>query len=122
MSRTIDASKRRWYYHQWFKTLDAFTDSAMRDLNRSEIAVYFILLRDTRPDGTARAGLSDLARRGGMSRSSATRAIRSLIGRKLLTVLKPGVPGKVSLYSVLPLDVLAKLNPTAAKWAEGSHS
>jgi DNA-binding MarR family transcriptional regulator len=121
MSRTTSANRRRWYFRQWLKTLDAFVDAGMRDLSRSELAVYLTLLRDTRPDGTARAGLSDLATRGGMSVRQASRAVQSLIRRDLVTVVKPGVPGKATLYTVFPLDAFRKLNPVAAKWVEAGR-
>jgi hypothetical protein len=117
-----DAARRRWYFQRWIKTLDALVDLGMRSLSRSELAVYLTLLRDTRPDGTARAGLTDLATRGGMSVRQASRAVQALIGRDLVVVIKPGVPGKASLYSVLGLDALRKLNPTAAQWVDDARN
>ena len=45
--------------------LNAFVDTGMADLSRAELAVWLILYRDTKRDGTARASLDDLARRGG---------------------------------------------------------
>ena len=36
------------------------------------MAVWLILYRDTKRDGTARASLDDLARRGGMNRQTAS--------------------------------------------------
>jgi hypothetical protein len=56
-----------------------------------------------------------------MSVRQASRAVHSLAGRELLTVVKVGVPGKPSLYSVLPSSVLRKLNPTAAQWVEDNR-
>ncbi len=115
-----DAARRRWFFRHWIKALDAFVDLGMRDLTRSEVAVYLILLRDTRPDGTARAGLTDIARRGGMSVRQASRAVQVLIGRDLVAVIKPGVPGKASLYTLFPPEVFRKLNPIAAKWLDAA--
>lgn len=117
-----DASRRRWYFRHWIKSLDAFVDQGMRTLTRSEMAVYVTLLRDTRPDGTARAGLTDLATRGGMSVRQASRAVQVLIGRDLVTVIKPGVPGKASLYTLFPPEVFRKLNPIAAKWIDDAKN
>ena len=34
----------------------------------------------------------------------------------MLTIIQPGVPGKATLYTVLPLAALEELNPGAAKW------
>jgi hypothetical protein len=59
----IAKSRRRYFYRQWFKTLRGLANFGMKSLTRSELAVYLLLLSETRPDGTARAGLSDLARR-----------------------------------------------------------
>ena len=49
-----------------FEMLNAFVDTGMADLSRAELAVWLILYRDTKRDGTARASLDDLARRGGI--------------------------------------------------------
>ena len=48
-----------------FEVLNAFVDTGMADLSRAELAVWLILYRDTKPGGTARASLDDLARRAG---------------------------------------------------------
>jgi hypothetical protein len=53
-----------------FETLNGFVDSRMADLSRAELAVWLILFRDTKRDGTARASLDDLARRPGMNRQN----------------------------------------------------
>ncbi|WP_169980914.1 helix-turn-helix domain-containing protein [Tautonia rosea] len=116
-----DANKRRWFWRQWMSLLHGLADVDMRDLNRSEMVVYLALLRDTKPDGTARAGLSDLATRGGMSRSSTIRAVQSLVDQGKITIVKPGVPGKATLYTLLPLDAFRKLNPVAARWIDGEE-
>jgi hypothetical protein len=55
-----------------FDTLNAFVDTGMAELSRAELAVWFTLFRDTKRDGTARASLDDLARRGGMNRQTAS--------------------------------------------------
>jgi DNA-binding MarR family transcriptional regulator len=110
-------SKQR-YYRLWFQNLAAFVDRGVRTLSRSELATYLILLRDTRPNGTARAGLNDLAERGGMSRKSASRAIGSLVAKGVLTIVRRGRPGKPTLYTVFPAAAFRELNPVAAQWLE----
>ena len=79
--------------------LNAFVDTGMVDLSRAELAVWLILYRDTKRDGTARASLDDLARRGGMDRQTASRAVGRLARRKMLQVIRPGrsEPGTVGL-------------------------
>jgi DNA-binding MarR family transcriptional regulator len=114
----MPTSKKQTYYREWFRTLAAFVDEGARELTRADLVVFLILLRDTRPDGTARAALTDLARRGGMSKRSASRAVQSLIGRGVVRVVRPGVTGKATLYTVLPVAVFKRLNPVAAGWIE----
>jgi hypothetical protein len=117
MDKRKSVSKQR-YYRFWFQNLAAFVDQGVRHLSRSELATYLILLRDTRPNGTARAGLSDIAERGGMSRKSASRAVGSLVAKGVLTIVRRGVPGKPTLYTVFPPDAFRELNPVAAQWME----
>jgi DNA-binding MarR family transcriptional regulator len=121
MAKVKSANKQR-YYREWFRNLAAFVDEGVRSLSRSELATYLILMRDTRPDGTARAGLDDLAKRGGMSRWTASRAVRSLINRGVLRVVRHGVPGRPTLYTVLPVEVFKSLNPVAAQWLESNET
>jgi hypothetical protein len=58
-----------------FKVLNDFVDLGMAKLTRSQIAVYLILYRDTKPNGLARTSRSELARRGGMTERQASRAL-----------------------------------------------
>ncbi len=58
-----------------FEILNAFVDTGMVGLSRAELAVWLILYRDTKRDGTARASLDDLARRAGIDRQTASRAV-----------------------------------------------
>ena len=117
MAKVRAVSKQR-YYREWFRNLAGFVDDGVRTLSRSELALYLILMRDTQPDGTARAGLNDLATRGGMSKRQASRAVQILISREVLRVVRPGVPGKPTLYTIFPPDVFKALNPVAAQWME----
>jgi DNA-binding transcriptional ArsR family regulator len=89
-----------------FATLNAFTDFALADLSRAEIAVWLVLYRDTR-DGTARTSYDDLSRRAGLNRRNVGRALRRLEGRGLVkTVHRGGIGRGVSRYRVrgLPKD------------------
>ena len=74
-----------------FEMLNAFADSGTQGLSRAEIVVWLILFRDTKGnDSTARTSLADLARRGGMDRKTASRAIGKLESRRMLQVIKRG--------------------------------
>ena len=86
-----------------FEILNAFVDGGMSDLSRAELAVWLILYRDTKKDGTARTSLDDLARRGGMDRQTASRAVGRLAHRKMLRVLRRGgLNVGPSVYRVFP--------------------
>ena len=86
-----------------FEVLNAFVDGGMSDLKRAELAVWLILFRDTKPDGTARASLDDLARRGGFDRQTASRAVGSLARRKMLQVTRRGGLNRgPSTYRIFP--------------------
>ena len=89
-----------------FEMLNAFVDSGMADLSRAELAVWLILYRDTKPDGTARASLDDIARRAGMDRQTASRAVGRLARRKMLQVLRRGGLNQgPSEYRVFPFPM-----------------
>jgi DNA-binding MarR family transcriptional regulator len=89
-----------------FELLNAFVDSGMADLSRAELAIWLILYRDTKRDGTARASLDDLARRGGMDRQTASRAVGRLARRKMLQVLRRGgLNCGPSTYRVFPFPM-----------------
>jgi len=89
-----------------FELLNAFVDSGMADLSRAELAVWLILYRDTKRDGTARASLDDLARRGGMNRQTASRAVGRLARRNMLQVIRRGgLNCGPSTYRVFPYSM-----------------
>src|SRR5574337_434219 len=48
-----------------FALLNAFIDSALRELGRAELAAWLILYRHAKPDGIVTASVADLARRAG---------------------------------------------------------
>ena len=94
-------SKRRSRHR--FEILNAFVDSGMVGLSRAELAVWLAIYRDTGQDGTARASFADLARRGGMDRRTASRAVCRLARRKMLRVVRPGGLNRgPSVYRVFP--------------------
>ena len=79
-----------------FEILNAFVDWTMADLSRAEMAVWFVLYRDTK-NTIAKTGMSDLARRAVVT------AIASLKGRGLLkTMHKSALNRGPSSYRVLP--------------------
>ena len=86
-----------------FEILNAFVDGGMPGLSRGELAVWLTLFRDTKKDGTARTSLNDIARRGGMDRQTASRAVGRLERRRMLQVLKRGGLNRgPSTYRVFP--------------------
>lgn len=86
-----------------FKALNEFVDSTQRELSRSEMAVWFTLYRDTRPDGIARTSHDYLARRAGISTRQVSRAIDSLARRSLLKRVRRGSYFGISAYRVFGL-------------------
>ena len=112
---------RRHYTLERFQVLNDFVDHGLADLSRSEIAVYMILFRDTRPTGLARTSLTELSRRGGMSERQATRALGMLIKRGAVHVIRRGIRGKATLYSLYPPDMLVKINPRLKSWIDGTE-
>jgi hypothetical protein len=85
---------------------NAFVDSGMADVSRAELAVWLTLYRDTKRDGTARASRDDLARRGGMDRQTASRAVGRLGSRKMLQVFRRGgINRGPSTYRVFPFPM-----------------
>jgi hypothetical protein len=93
-----------------FETLNAFVDFAMADLSRAELAVWLTLFRDPKRDGMARASLDDLARRGGMNRQTASRAVGRLARGKMLQIVRRGG------LSCGPLLPIRSSEPFASVW------
>ena len=84
-----------------FAVLNGFVDGIMGTLPRAAALVWVCLWRDTKPDGLARAAVTDLARRIGSDRRSVLRALRLLGDRGLLEVKRRGGLGRgVSAYRV----------------------
>ncbi len=88
-----------------FAILNAFLDFTLATLGRNEIAVWLLLYRDTKPEGTARTSIADLARRAGISSRTTLRAVARLEKRRLLRVVhRGGLRRGSSIYQVLPMD------------------
>lgn len=85
-----------------FAVLNRFVDFTMGGLTRPEIAVWLILYRDTKRDGTARTSGTDLARRAGVGRRTAVRSVAKLEGRGLLKRVRRGGIGRgATVYRVI---------------------
>ena len=88
-----------------FRVLNNFADFTLRTLTRTEAAVWLLLWRDTKSDGLARTGQSDLAKRAGVTRRAVTAAIGQLERRGLLVVVERGrLQSGPSTYRVQSLD------------------
>jgi hypothetical protein len=87
-----------------FAAVNGFVDATMRTLSRSEINIWLLLWRDTKPEGLARTAQTDLASRAGMTTRTVERAIKGLQHRGLLTVVhRGGLRKGPSSYRVHPL-------------------
>jgi hypothetical protein len=73
-----------------FGVLNGFVDVELRTLTRAELAVWLVLYRDTKPDGTARTGQTDLARRAGVTTRGVRKALTRLIAVGLVEVIRRG--------------------------------
>jgi hypothetical protein len=84
-----------------FAVLNGFVDGVMGTLPRAAALTWVCLWRDTKPDGLARTAVADLARRVGGDRSTVIRALRLLVERGRLDVVRRGGLGRgVSTYRV----------------------
>jgi len=78
-------------------------DYTLAGLDRSAMAVWMVLYRDTK-DGIARTGQTDIARRAGIGRRTVVRAVNRLEKQGLLVrVHRGGLNRGTSSYRVLPL-------------------
>lgn len=76
-----------------FETVNTFIDVTMRGVTARAAQVWLILWRDTKPNGLARTGVSDLANRAGCSVSTAKRALAELRRLGLIVVITRGHEG-----------------------------
>jgi len=86
-----------------FETLNHFVDHTLADLTPAEVRVWVVLYRDTKSDGKARASLDDIARRAGVHRQTAWKAIGALKRRNMLKTIKRGrLNAGPSTYVIAP--------------------
>ena len=87
-----------------FAVLNAFVDCTAGTLSRSEMAVWWVLFRDTR-DEIAQTSQGEIARRAGISDRTVRRALGRLERRGLLKIVYHGGLNKgPSKYRVFPLE------------------
>jgi hypothetical protein len=88
-----------------FAMLNAFIDFTMADLKPSERAVWFVLFRDTKPNGVARTSERDIARRAGVSDRMVRYALTALAKRGLVKIVRRGrLQSGPSSYRVFGLE------------------
>jgi hypothetical protein len=75
-----------------FAALNAFVDFGIADakLTPAEALVWLVLFRDTKANGLARTGQTDIARRAGLSVRGVKKAIRALNAKGMVHVLNRG--------------------------------
>jgi hypothetical protein len=84
-----------------FASVNAFVDVAMRDLGGSDAKVWLVIWRDTR-HGTASVSNKELGLRTGHDERTVRRAVRVLVERGWLEVVKRGgINRGASVYRVL---------------------
>ena len=87
-----------------FAALNAFLDFTAAGLSRAAALTWLVLWRDTKPDGTAKTSIADVARRIGANPSTVKRAVAALVKADLLTVIYRGSLRRgPSAYRVRPL-------------------
>jgi hypothetical protein len=84
-----------------FASVNAFVDVAMRDLGGADAKVWLVIWRDTR-HGTASVSNKELGLRTGHDERTVRRAVRVLVERGWLEVVKRGgINRGASVYRVL---------------------
>lgn len=79
--------------------LNDVVDYIARVMGEAELRTWIILYRDTKKNGLARTGMTDIARRSGMTRRGVVKAIAGLKARGLLEIADPGtIHGKPNTY------------------------
>lgn len=100
LAKLVEPSKRK-AASERFHSVNAVCDYDLAEFSGAETKVWLLLWRDTKRDGLARTGRTDLARRAGISTKSVTRAVASLAKRGVLTVVQRGGSGRgTSIYRV----------------------
>lgn len=97
-----------------FAVVNAFLDFTAGGLSRGTALTWLVLWRDTKPDGTARTSVANLARRIGANPSTVKRAVAALVQAGLLTVVYRGSLRRgPSAYRVRPLT-RERVTPTSS--------
>jgi hypothetical protein len=82
--------------------LNAFVDVALAKASEAELRVWLVLYREVRPGGLARAGMTDIARRAGMTRRAVVKGINGLKRHGLIEVAARGsINGTPNSYRLL---------------------
>ncbi len=76
-----------------FTEINGFIDYTLAHLTPSAVAVWLILWRDTKPNGLARTGQADLARRAGVTDRTVREALTELVKARLVKVVHKGRVG-----------------------------
>lgn len=114
-SPAVSGNKPRTYHAAKYAATNAYADKHARNQTHVATAVYMQLARWTYSDGLASIGVRQLMAATGASRPSVVAALADLRHAGLLLPIGgPGRPGVATRYSILLLDDLAAINPTAA--------
>ncbi|TWT41527.1 winged helix-turn-helix domain-containing protein [Botrimarina hoheduenensis] len=73
-----------------FATLNRFVDTGARLVDTTAQACWWVLYRETKPDGLATVSHQRVAECVGVNRKTVTRALRRLESARLLTVVRQG--------------------------------
>ena len=73
-----------------FTTMNEFIDLSARNVDTTAQAVWFVLFRETKPNGAACISFGQIAERIGASRRTVIRAVKHLEEAKLISVVKRG--------------------------------
>ena len=86
-----------------FALLNAVADTALpRFKGRADLAVWLLLFRHAKPDGTATASVADLARQAGCCERTMRRALKRLQAAGLVERIKRGtLAGGPSIWRLL---------------------
>lgn len=87
-----------------FNALNALVDVTMSELTGAELKVWLVLFRDTKQNGLAQTGQTDIARRAGLSIRGVQKAIGKLRAKGIIDVMYLGrLNNGPSRYRVHPL-------------------
>lgn len=105
---TAGKSKRMARHGNRFAVLNAFSDFGARLVDTTAQACWWVLYRETKPDGLVRVSQGRVAECIGRSRWTVNRAIRRLESAGLLTVVRRGgLHGGASTYRIHPTPGVA---------------